>query len=47
MTLKKIFNRWFEVVKDEVFEVVVELTDRAARNAAKRVWSPTQQIDRN
>jgi len=44
MTLKNIFNRWFGVIKDEVFEVVVELTGWAARDGAERVWSPGQQI---
>jgi hypothetical protein len=44
VTLKEIFNRWFGVIKDEAFEVVVELTGRAARFTAERVWCPFQQI---
>jgi len=41
---EKIFNRQFGIIKDKVFEVVVELTGWAARYVAERVWSPGQQI---
>ena len=41
---EKIFNRQFGIIKDEVFEVVVELTGWAARYVAERVWSPDQKI---
>ena len=41
---EKIFNRQFGIIKDEVFEVVVELTGWAARYVTERVWSPDQKI---
>ena len=41
---EKIFNRQFGIIKDEVFEVVVELTGWVARYVAERVWSPGQQV---
>jgi hypothetical protein len=43
---EKIFNRQFGIIKDEVFEVVVELTGWAARYVAERVWSPNQKIEK-
>jgi predicted DNA-binding transcriptional regulator YafY len=41
---EKIFNRQFGIIKDKVFEVVVELTGWAARYVTERVWSPDQKI---
>lgn len=43
---EKIFNRQFGIIKDEVFEVVVDLTGWAARYVAERVWSPDQKIEK-
>jgi predicted DNA-binding transcriptional regulator YafY len=41
---ENIFNRQFGIIKDEVFEVVVELTGWGARYMSERVWSPGQKI---
>ena len=43
---EKVFNRQFGIIKDEVFEVVVDLTGWAARYVAERVWSPGQKIEK-
>jgi predicted DNA-binding transcriptional regulator YafY len=43
---EKVFNRQFGIIKDEVFEVVVDLTGWAARYVTERVWSPGQKIEK-
>jgi predicted DNA-binding transcriptional regulator YafY len=43
---EKVFNRQFGIIKDEVFEVVVDLTGWAARYVAERIWSPDQKIEK-
>ena len=42
---EKIFNRNFGVIKEDAFEVEVELTGFAARFATERIWSPDQKVE--
>ncbi len=42
---EKIFNRNFGIIKEDAFEVEVELSGFAARFAAERIWSPDQKVE--
>lgn len=41
---EKIFNRNFGIIKEDAFEVEVELFGFAARFATERIWSPDQKV---
>jgi len=42
---EKIFNLNFGIIKEDAFEVEVELNGFAARFAAERIWSPNQKVE--
>lgn len=41
---ERAFNQNFGIIKEDAFEVEVELTGFAAQFAAERIWSPNQKV---